>query len=50
MPETKRDRTPYLFVVQMDIPAEHEADFNRVYDTEHMPLIAKVPGVRSCFR
>jgi hypothetical protein len=40
----------YAYVVQMDIPAELEDDFNRIYDTEHVPLILKVPGVRSCVR
>lgn len=35
----------HLFVVQLDIPAEHEAEFNRVYDTQHFPMLAKVPGV-----
>jgi hypothetical protein len=37
----------HLFMVQLDIPAEHEAEFNRVYDTEHFPALMKVPGVRS---
>jgi hypothetical protein len=41
---------PHLFVVQLDIPAEHEAEFNRVYDTEHFPMLSKVPGVRSAAR
>ena len=48
MPEGTR--APYIYMVQMDIPAEHEADFNRVYDTEHVPEILKVPGVRGCTR
>ena len=43
-------RAPYIYLVQMDIPAEHEADFNRIYDTEHVPEILKVPGVRGCTR
>ena len=34
----------HAFVVQLDIPAEHEAEFNRVYDTEHFPMLSKVPG------
>jgi allophanate hydrolase subunit 2 len=37
----------HLFVVQLDIPAEHEAEFNRIYDTEHFPMLLKVPGVQS---
>ncbi len=36
----------HIFAVQLDIPAEHEAEFNRVYDTEHFPMLSKVPGVR----
>jgi hypothetical protein len=35
----------YMYLVQMDIPPEHEADFNRIYDTQHVPEILKVPGV-----
>jgi hypothetical protein len=35
----------YIYVVQMDVPADKEADFNRIYDTQHIPEIAKVPGV-----
>jgi hypothetical protein len=34
-----------LFISLGDIPAEHEAEFNRWYDEEHVPLITKVPGV-----
>ena len=48
MPEGTR--APYVYLVQMDIPAEHEAAFNRIYDTEHVPEILKVPGVRGCSR
>lgn len=35
----------YLYLVQMDVPPELEAEFNRVYDTQHIPEITKVPGV-----
>jgi hypothetical protein len=45
-----RVRGDYIFLVQMDIPKELEDDFNRLYDTEHIPLISKVPGVRHCER
>jgi hypothetical protein len=34
-----------LFFACGDVPAEHEAEFNRWYDTEHIPLLAAVPGV-----
>jgi hypothetical protein len=35
----------YLYLVQMDVPPEVEADFNRIYETQHIPEITKVPGV-----
>lgn len=40
----------HIYAVQMDIPAEIEAAFNRIYDEDHIPLILKVPGVRSARR
>jgi hypothetical protein len=40
----------YIYVVQMDIPAELEDEFNRIYDTEHVPNIVKAPGVSGCSR
>ncbi len=48
MPESIH--APFIYMVQMDIPTAHEADFNRIYDTEHVPEILKVPGVRGCTR
>jgi hypothetical protein len=40
----------YLFVVSMDVAPDKEALFNEVYDTEHVPNILKVPGVRAASR
>jgi hypothetical protein len=40
----------FIYVVQMDIPRDLEDDFNRVYDTQHVPAIMKVPGVHGCTR
>lgn len=40
----------YLFVVNMDVAADKEALFNEVYDTEHIPNLLKVPGVRGVTR
>ncbi|MSQ06040.1 MAG: hypothetical protein EXR54_07300 [Dehalococcoidia bacterium] len=40
----------YIYLVQMDIPARLEAEFNRIYDTQHVPNILKAPGVRACTR
>ncbi|MDQ2764149.1 MAG: hypothetical protein M3Y22_11915 [Pseudomonadota bacterium] len=42
--------TKYLFMVSMDVVQEKEALFNEVYDTEHVPLLLKVPGVRAVSR
>jgi hypothetical protein len=39
-----------LYLVQMDIPAELEDDFNRIYNDQHIPAILSVPGVVSCKR
>ena len=40
----------YIYLVQMDIPVELEDEFNRIYDTEHVPNIVKAPGVHGCTR
>src|SRR3981081_3035353 len=37
--------TKDLFSVSMDVTKEKEALFNKVYDTAHVPLLLKVPGV-----
>ncbi len=42
--------TQYLFIVSMDVAPEHEALFNEVYDTEHIPSLLEVPGVRDVYR
>lgn len=34
----------------MDIPNEMEEEFNRIYDTQHLPNIIKAPGVHGCVR
>src|SRR5207247_11454758 len=38
-------QTRYLFTASMDVDPAKEALFNEVYDTEHVPLLLKVPGV-----
>lgn len=37
--------TKHIYVAQLDIPAEHEEEFNRLYDEEHVPNLLAVPGV-----
>ena len=40
----------YAYLVMMDIPADMEEEFNRVYDTQHVPNIVKAPGANGCIR
>ncbi len=40
----------YVFIASMDVDPEKEDLFNEVYDTEHIPLLLKVPGVISAKR
>jgi len=40
----------YVFSAAMDVDPGREALFNEVYDTEHVPLLLKVPGVISIAR
>jgi hypothetical protein len=42
--------TRYVFVASMDVAPEKEALFDEVYDTEHVPNLLKVPGVRAVSR
>jgi hypothetical protein len=42
--------TRYLYIASMDVRADKEDLFNEVYDTEHVPNLLKVPGVRAVTR
>jgi antibiotic biosynthesis monooxygenase (ABM) superfamily enzyme len=35
----------YLFIVRVDVDPEDEERFNEWYNTEHIPIMTKVPGV-----
>jgi hypothetical protein len=39
-----------VLVIGMNIPAEHEHDFNEWYNTEHLPALGSVPGTLSARR
>lgn len=39
-----------LLVNAMNVVPEHEADFNAWYNEEHVPALAKVPGVKAARR
>ena len=43
-------KSKYLFIASMDVDADKDAIFNEVYDTEHIPNLLRVPGVRSVNR
>jgi hypothetical protein len=48
--EEIRKVADFIYVVQMDIPADKEDEFNQVYDTQHVPNIVNAPGVHGCTR
>ena len=39
-----------MFSAAMDVEPGKEAIFNEVYDTEHVPLLLRVPGILSVAR
>jgi hypothetical protein len=39
-----------ILIASMDVDPEHEDLFNTVYDTEHIPHLLAVPGVRGVTR
>jgi hypothetical protein len=43
-------RTPYVFWVMMDVEPHQEALFNELYDTEHLPLLLRLPGAVNAVR
>ncbi len=43
-------RAKFIYIVRMDVEPDKEADFNRIYDNEHIPGLLKVPGVISAAR
>ncbi len=43
-------QTRYVFSAAMDVEPAKDKVFNEVYDTDHVPLILKVPGVISAAR
>jgi hypothetical protein len=43
-------KTPYVFWVMMDVEPHREALFNDLYDTEHLPLLLKLPGCVNAVR
>lgn len=44
------EHAKYIFIAAMDVQPDKEALFNEIYETEHIPLLLKVPGVLSVER
>ena len=43
-------KTRHVFWVMMDVESHKEALFNKLYDTEHLPLLSKLPGYVNAVR
>ena len=41
---------PFLYIVETDVEAAQEEEFNAWYDTDHLPSLAAVPGVLAAGR
>lgn len=44
------NQSKYIMMASMDVDPAHEDVFNEVYDTEHVPYLLEVPGVRAVSR
>jgi hypothetical protein len=42
--------TPFVYWVMMDVERHREALFNELYDSEHLPLLLKLPGCVNAVR
>lgn len=42
--------TEFLFIVQLDVPADKDEEFNRLYDEEHVPSLLTMDGVSNARR
>lgn len=47
---TKIDDDDIVRTVEVDVASEKDENFNQWYNTEHLPLLGKVPGVSSIWR
>jgi len=48
--EARDVKARYIFIASLDVDPAKEDLFNELYDTEHVPLLLKVPGVLSARR
>ena len=47
---TKKNDAPYCMMITFEIAPEDEAEFNDIYDNDHIPTIMKLEGVREVIR
>lgn len=45
-----QENSSFVFIAQLAIPRALEQRFTELYDTDHVPALMTVPGVRSCSR
>jgi len=48
--DVKNDTAPYCMTITFEIAPADEAEFNDIYDNDHIPTIMKLPGVREVLR
>jgi hypothetical protein len=46
----RKTSAKFFYMVTFEIAQEDEALFNEIYDTEHVPNILRVKGVKGCMR
>ena len=46
----KKDTAPYCMMITFEIAPEDEAQFNDIYDNDHIPTIMQLPGVVEVLR
>lgn len=48
--ENVKKFSKYVLIVRMDVDPAKEEEFNKWYNSEHIPALVKVPGVLSAHR
>lgn len=49
-PKNNAGATPHCMTITFEIAPEDEAEFNDIYDNDHIPNIMKLPGVLEIIR
>ena len=48
--DSRIDDAPYCMMITFEIDPQDEAEFNDIYDNDHVPNIMKLPGVMEVLR